>query len=1328
MKMVVLATIVYAQTSPYEIIKFEHRDFDDYQDVLDICQDPRGFIWIATQDRGLYRYDGYDLISYRSRSGAGRNISSDLVFSSQLNESGDTLWIGTVGDNYQFIDLKRDRAEILSGPDVGERATWIYDIRMDQTGMQWLATGDGLWSFRPSDLSWNQISILSNNPVTLTEITKTNDTTLFTGGLGEYIYQVDILSKSIKKIDKSKAGIEGKEVRSLLFQENLLWVGTESGIFRGRVGQEMKFEPFDLPEIGPLSGIDLLYTTSWGVMIGADEGLFLLDNQNKLISSFPSIKNARSALVSEDKQIWIGTLANGLYMLRPVLKPFEAVNRDISIDDFKNNNIHGFWEDEAGLIWFGTEEGIQIFDRNQRKLIELDHFLESSHPLRNIYIARIVEDRKGIVWIGTRSNGIFRVGPGHSIARLENIMHHNLDGSRIEQRRFANTAAHICELPDDQIWIGSFNSGLHLFSGDGVEKLQILHDASKESTLPGNTIGALYFDTLTEYLYIGTLGGGLARSKMENLNDPKFETFQSVTARSSISSNFIMSIIGDGDSILWVGTYGGGLNRMDLQTKTFQAFNTDNGFPNDVVIGGCIDNAGFLWVATSNGLVKFDRKSNKVVHVFNHMDGLPSDEFTYFSTYKTKDGILLFGSKNGFTHFDPAAIEVNRFDPRVVLTDLKVLNKPVVISDSTLVQEHISFLSDLTFSHRENVFTLTFSSNSYFEPQENLFRYKLEGLDEEWVTVQSDQRYTTYTNLKPGDYRFLVTCSNDDGVWSSKPTELNISVLPAPWETSGAKIFYLLLLIALGYLIYRTIRNRLRLKTSLAIQEAEAQRLKETNEFKNRFFTNITHEFRTPLTIISGMTKSLQSQSSSSLGKIENLVQKNTDTLLRLVNQMLDLAKVESGVLKTSPRLGNIVVYIRSQLEVFKESANTRGQTIEFVADRDEIIMDFDASSITTIVHNLISNAIKFGGSNSKIKIQLSANEAEFKLRIKDEGKGIKAADLPHIFDRFYQTEDHIQMGSGIGLSLVKELVELLQGKIQVESTFEKETTFTVSLPITRNAPIVSIPTNNHLNPGGQLMATRRKGKAPLVLIVEDNPDLIYVIRSTLGPGYQILEASNGEEGKKLAEEQIPDLIITDVMMPKVNGLEMCRFLKEDEKTSHIPIIMLTAKITVEDRVQGLDEGADAYLAKPFNEIELQVRVRNLLKSRENLRARYSINGLRYDKRNASTTPDQDEFIQKLRTIIESELHNEEMGPSYLCDRLFISRTQLHRKIRAITGLNTTKFVSAIRVEKAQELLLTTDKPIEEISYEVGFRNPTYFRRVFKEFTRQSASQYRSGN
>ena len=1329
MNMVVLATIVRAQLPPYEVIKFEHREFDDYQDVLSIRQDPRGFIWIATQDRGLFRYDGYDLISYRSRSGGGRSISSDLVLSSQLNESGDTLWVGTAGANYQFIDLKRNRVQIIPGPEKEERATWIYDIKIDSKGTQWLATGDGLWSFRLSDTTWEKIMTFSNRgPVTLVDIAQISENTIITGGLGENIYQVDMWSQSVLRIEKSSLGIAGKEVRSLTFYKGRLWVGTDAGVFQGKVGQKMTLTPFVLPEVGPLTGIDLLFNTSSGMIIGSDEGTFLLDDQHNLITSFPSIKNAQCALISKDDQIWIGTLTNGLYKLRPKLKPFKTVNRDISIDNFSNNNIHGFWEDEAGLIWFGTAEGLQIFDREDNKLLNLNQFLEKSHPLRNIYVASIQEDSRGIVWIGTRSNGVFRAGPGHSTSRLARIRHHNLDESDIARRRFANTTAHIEEVRDHQMWIGSFNSGLHLFSGEGEEMARILHDPNRENSLPANAIGALHFDSTTDYLYVGTLGGGLARSKLENLADPQFETFQNTPDTTSISNNSIMSIMEDGDSVLWIGTYGGGLNRMDLRSKTFKAFNDQNGFPDNVVIGTLIDNEGYLWIGTTNGLIKFDRKTNEVVHVFNQMDGLSSDEFTYFSTYKTKDGILCLGSKNGFTHFDPAAIEVNRFDPKAVLTDLKVLNKPVAISDSTILYEHISFLPDLTFSHRENAFTITFSSDSYFQPIENQFRFMLEGLDEEWVTVQSDQRYTTYTNLRPGDYKFLVSCSNDDGIWSSKPTALNISVLPAPWETWWAKLSYLLVLLVIGYLIFRSIRNRIRLKTNLAIQKAESQRLKEVDEFKNRFFTGITHEFRTPLTIISGMTKSLQSQSNSSLGKIENLVQKNTETLLRLVNQMLDLAKAESGVLKTTPRLGNIVVYIRSQLEVFKESAKARGQTIEFVADREEILMDFDASSITTILHNLISNAIKFGGSDSTIKIQLSADKEEFTLKIEDEGKGIKEADLPHIFDRFYQTEDHIPLGSGIGLSLVKELVELLQGEIHVESIINQGTIFIVSLPITRNAPKATLSTHNLPSPGDQKMAAKRKGKAPLVLIVDDNPDLIFVIRSTLGPEYQILEATNGEEGKILATEQIPDLIITDVMMPKVNGLEMCRLLREDEKTSHIPIIMLTAKITVENRVQGLREGADAYLSKPFNEIELQVRVRNLLKNRENLRARYSVNGLHQDKKNASTTPLQDEFIQKLRSIIESELQNEEMGPSYLCDKLFISRTQLHRKIRAITGLNTTKFISAIRVEKAQELLLTTDKPIEEISYEVGFKNPTYFRRVFKEFTRQSASQYRAGN
>lgn len=1330
MSMVVLKAIVHAQDPPYEVIKFQHREFDAFQDVMDILQDPRGFIWIATRDRGVFRYDGYDMISYRSGSGADQSISSDLVNTLSLNDSGDTLWIGTAGGAYQFIDLKMDKAHILPGPANEERVTWIYDINSNNKGRQWLATEDGVWTFDLQYQQWNKVPTTTHQgPITILDLAEGNNgQSLFAGGTGTYIYEINRTKNLSREIDKSSLGIQGKEVKSITFFREELWIGTEDGVYHGAEDQNTLFSKLHIPGVPSLSNINLLFQVDQDLIVGAHEGLFILNSSLEIISSYSSISDARCALITENNQIWVGTMANGLYKLRPTLKPFKTVNRDIASDDFSNNNIHGFWEDEKGLIWFGTEGGLQIYDRTNHRLVNLNPFVKKDHPIRNVYIATIQEDNEGSLWIGTRSNGIFKTGKGRSLDRLKLIQQLDIDESGISLRRYANTAALIAQGRENQIWAASFNSGLHLFSYDGEEKLRILYEENNPNALPANGAAAIYYDTTTQYLYVGTLGGGLARSRLDNLSDPQFENFQHSPENHSISSNLITSLMGDGDSLIWVGTYGGGLNKMDLETKTFEIINTSNGFPNDIIWGTLIDNEGFLWASTANGLVKFDRKLNKVIHVFNHMDGLPSDEFAYFSNYQTRDGYLLFGGKNGFTFFDPTSIKINEFDPKVILTKLTVLNKPVTISDTTLLKEHISFLPDLEFTHRENVFTLTFSSNSYFEPRENQFRYKLEGLDEDWVTVPSDQRYTNYTNLKPGDYTFLVSSSNDDGIWSSKPTSLNITVLPAPWETVWAKLLYLLLILLVGYLIYRTMRNRLQLKTNLAFQEAEAKRLKENNEFKNRFFTNITHEFRTPLTIISGMTKSLQSQSNSSLGKIENLVQKNTDTLLRLVNQMLDLAKVESGVLKTSPRQGNIVTFIRSQLEVFQESAKARGLSIEFTSDRDEILMDFDASSITTIVHNLLSNAIKFGGSDNPIKVQLSADKEEFTLKIEDKGKGIKEDDLPHIFDRFYQTEDHVQSGSGIGLALVKELVEVIKGEIHVESRFGEGTSFLVSLPITRNAPNASASANNLPGPGDQKMAAKRKGKAPLVLIVEDNPDLIYVIRSTLGPGYQILEASNGEDGRTLATEEIPDLIITDVMMPKVNGLEMCRLLKEDEKTSHIPIIMLTAKITVEDRVHGLSEGADAYLSKPFNEIELQVRVRNLLKSREKLRARYSINGLRQDKKDAATTPVQDEFIQKLRSIIESDLQNEEMGPSYLCDQLFISRTQLHRKIRAITGLNTTKFVSAIRVERAQELLLTTDKPIEEISYEVGFKNPTYFRRVFKEFTRQSASEYRSKN
>ena len=1329
-----LHTLVHAQSTPYEVIKFQHPDFGDFQDVMDLKQDSRGFIWIATRDRGVFRYDGYDLISYKSRFTSRNHISSDLVNTLHLNGTQDTLWIGTAGGEYQYIDIRRDRVQRIVGPKDIERATWIYDLYCGPAGEQWLATEEGLWKLDSQDARWQRAmdttEIYRN---TLVEIVEADRNTLITAGAGELIYKINLENQMVTPIQKKSLGLEdNSEIKALECTAGQIWIGTEDKIYVAPIStllSNLTLKEYQIPGVPSITNIDLICKTPSGVLIGADEGLYILNDLGELLSSFPSIRNAQSAIIDQNNQIWVGTKANGLFKLRPFLKPFKNVNRDIANqNDFRNNNIHGFWEDEAGLIWFGTEEGLLVYNRSKNELVDLDPYLERSHLLRNTYISTFNIDQDNILWIGTRSNGFFRLGANHSLKRLADIRSLSLSEAGNKYKRYPNTAALITQGEKDQIWVASLNSGLHLFSQDGVE-LRNIQESDSLNGLPHNGAGAVYYDSLAEILYVGTLGGGLARSKLEDMENPKFEVFRSGPDSESISSNIILSIIPDGDSLLWLGTYGGGLNLMNLHTLSFERFNVaTSGFTDDLVWGGTIDDSGYLWVSTSDGLVKFDRQEKKVVHVFNQYDGLPADGFTYFSYYKAKDGYLFFGGKNGFTYFNPESIQINAFKPRTLMTDFTVLNEAVNISDSSLLQSHISFLPDLIFNHKENVFTFTFSSNSFFQPEENQFKYMLEGLDEEWIITNADRRYATYNNLSPGTYRFLVSSSNDDGIWNASPASINILVRPAPWETWWAKIIYIIILCGIIYSIYRTIINRLKLKTNLALQESEAIRLKEISNFKNRFFTNITHEFRTPLTIISGMTKGLQSQSNLSLGKVENLVQKNVETLLRLVNQMLDLAKVESGVLKINLRQGDIVTYLRSQLEVFEDNALAKGLTINLSSDPEKIIMDYDPNIYATILQNLVSNAVKYGGSDEEIRIQLVKYQNQLRLSVKDKGKGIRPKDLPHVFERFYQSEDSVQTGSGVGLALTKELVNWMGGSITVDSIYGLGSTFKVELPITNIAPKESPVTVNFPGPGDQRMAVKRKGSAPLILIVEDNHDLIYYIRSALGPDYQILEAADGYQGKELALHQIPDLIVTDIMMPKVNGFELCKMIKSDEKTSHIPIIMLTAKATVEDRVQGLQHGADAYLAKPFNELELQVRVRKLLEMREVLRNRYSLKGIRQDKIDAATTPAQDEFIEKIRAIVESEIQNEDLKPTYLCEKLFISRTQLHRKISAITGLNTSKFISAIRIEKAQELLIATDKSIEEISYDVGFKNPSYFRRVFKEFTQVSASQYRANH
>ncbi len=695
------------------------------------------------------------------------------------------------------------------------------------------------------------------------------------------------------------------------------------------------------------------------------------------------------------------------------------------------------------------------------------------------------------------------------------------------------------------------------------------------------------------------------------------------------------------------------------------------------------------------------------------------------------------------------------------ITDILINNQSIAPGDNTTVlQNTIEQSKSITLTHLQDILTLEFSSLDLTASAQNKYRYQLVGVDKDWVE-SGTRRTATYLHLPAGKYVFKVQGSNSQGIWSDKIAELQIAVLPPWWRSWWAYLFYILLL-ALGIRAYFTFSvNRAKLKSQLNFEQLEAKRVKELDSVKTQLYTNITHEFRTPLTVILGMAQQVKSNPPLHLDNGLDMIIRNGQSLLNLVNEMLDLSKLETGKMTLQLVNGDIINFLRYIVESFHSLAESQKKQLHFLAQMDSLYMAYDPEKIRQIVANLLSNALKFTPEKGNIYITVSENNLFTKdeksaliIKVKDTGIGIPENQLEHIFERFYQLDNsHTRKteGTGIGLALTKELVKLMEGEISVKSPptgANRGTEFTVILPLVNVpaaeniiSPNIKKAASKQINtPSFKNLQTAEEKPAkekPLILLVEDNADVVAYTASCL-PDYRLAVGQDGREGFEIASEIIPDLIITDVMMPFVDGFELCRQLRSDEHTSHIPIIMLTAKADIQSKMEGLEKGADAYLEKPFNREELLIRIKKLLELRKNLQQFYlkkaGLNNneavtetILYEEQ-ISENKIEDEFVKRVREAIEIHLADSGFTVEQLCKLVFMSHSQLHRKLDALTGCSPNKFIRIIRLNKARELLKNSANSIASIALDCGYNDPGYFSRVFKQEYGVTPQDWRTAN
>jgi signal transduction histidine kinase/DNA-binding response OmpR family regulator/streptogramin lyase len=1070
------------------------------------------------------------------------------------------------------------------------------------------------------------------------------------------------------------------------------------------------------------------------------------DETQKFIPCHNSDKKMIICSMYKDRSgvLWFGTMNEGVFRLNGKIKPFINVwDNDLSIKLAKNNldkSVTSILKDSAGTLWIGKIDGLISIDDKTNAMKVFTPREGDPGSISGKSITQIIEASPNVLWIGTVNDGLNKLNK--TTGQCIQYKHDPKNPGSLK----ANLINRIFLDDSNTLWV-SYGEMLQKFnSKEG--NFTTLYDTAYKPWI--NTI----FQDKNSKIWLGF--NGLASI---DLQTSTFNYYVSDTAE--MSRPFINQICEDKNSIFWIGT-NDRLDKFDRRTGKFTHITTSDGLANDQVISLLEDDSNNLWLLTPAGITKYNTATGSIRN-YDEDDGITiSGGAIYNPTFKDKNGEVFFGSLNGLIRFYPDSIKDNLFIPPVVITSFKKFNKESKPDSSITLKKMIEL------PYNENNISFEFASLNYDSPQKNQYAYQLVGLDNDWV-YSGTRRFASYPNLGAGEYIFRVKGSNNDGVWNEAGTSITIIISPPLWKTWWAYVLYTGFFIFTLYGIRRYEMNRISYKNQVKVDKAVLIEKEETEKIKSRFFANISHEFRTPLTLILGPAEKIISDTSDDIKKDANIIKRNSRRLLQLINQLLDLSKLESGKLKLEASKGNIVSFVKGVALSFESLAESKDITLKLLPEKDFIELYFDREKMMKILTNLLSNAFKFTPEEGMVTVSIKPSsfsplsKGELKggsveIKIKDTGIGIPQEEIPKLFDRFYQVDSSFTKeheGTGIGLALTKELVELHHGKIDVESKIgdpDKAVTglpagqaswteFMVTLPLgsshlkddeiikTEKTETSILPveqevyTSSLSKPTADSMALNindgvikdQLEEKTMILVVEDNYDMREYIKESIGDSYRVEEAVNGEQGVRKAEKIIPDLIISDMMMPKMDGNELTRILKNNEKTSHIPIILLTARSGQENKIEGLETGADDYLTKPFDIRELHARIENLIKIRRKLQAKYSKLEYVLKSDGKKGTSLDEKFIVKVMEVIDKHISEEEFSIEEFGGEVGMSRTQFHRKFKAITGKPASMFLRSIRLARAKKMIEEQHGNISEIAYSVGFSSPSYFTKCFRE-------------
>lgn len=1325
--------------------------------IYSMVQDDDGFVWIGTRD-GLNKFDGYEFQVYRTIAGDSNSLSDNRIFEILKTQNGN-LWIGTGnGLNYYDKNSNSFKQYIENSSEEGSLVNnHIYALTQDSKNRIWVGTdGAGICIF---DSITNRFAKLKSNEI-------------------------------------SAELLNSLRIRSLIERNNNeMWIATKGdGIFvyYFDTGKIIQFTEQNAPFKLLSNSVRLLYTDSKGkVWIGFDEdGLTCLNPETYESKNFRSghensiCHNAvRAIFEDKDQNVWIGTRV-GLNKYNPATRNFTFYFHDEHTKGtLSNNSIRSIMQDQSGNLWFGTfYGGINIIYGSSQNFRTYIPNAFKNNSLSYEVVSSFAEDASHNIWVGTEGGGINKLdadGIGFDVY-LHQSGKNSLSNNNVKALFFDN---------QDQLWIGTYGGGLNILDTKSGNFQHFVNNPDDNQSIASNNIYSLLIDSKNR-CWVGTNLGGL---NLFNQQTKKFKRIAPVdNTKANLLGHTINDIIEDSNGniwfasdlglvlfdnysysripcgmnqsdkstnvltlafdkfgALWAGTEGSGLISFEPKTKAIKFYNQENGLISNVVYGIIPDESNNLWVSTNKGLVKFPlgihyaalaSSANEII-TYDINDGLQSNEFNRGASFKSNSGRLYFGGLKGFSTFHPEQISQNKTIPPVVITGFYLSNKEVIPkSDGSPLAKPISRTQHINLKHNQSSFSFDFVALNYDKPQKNQYAYMLEGFDEDWI-YSGKNHQAVYTNIDPGTYVFRVKASNNDNLWNTSGARVEITILPPFWKTQWAFFIYIVVIILLMFLFRRMIVFRTNQKNLLMNERLEKQRIEEINQMKLRFFTNISHEFRTPLTLISGpldkllVTNDIQE---SEKNYLLALMHKNVTRLQRLINQLMDFRKLENKKMKLGVSEGDLFAFVSEVAQGFEGFCRQRN--IDFMFNSLNADMQtawFDRSVVDNIVFILLSNATKFTPENGSITVIVEQNQKTASITISDTGIGISKEKLNRIFERFY-SDDSIKytksMSTGIGLSFAQSLVELHKGNIQVESLEGKGTTFKVEIPVNRadflpeeikdfNEQNIVINENVRIEIPSIVTESEENDAMEQLLIVEDNHELRLFIKSHFKSRYKIFEAENGKEALKIAKRELPDLIISDVMMPIMDGIELCKSVKDNLITSHIPVILLTAKTNIEHKIEGTTSGADCYIEKPFNIPLLEANVANLLNQRKKLQEHFSgqISG---ESAEALLNKTEDEFIQKVSDLILEKKNDPNLTVEYLGEVLGLSRSQLFRKFKALTNTSPNEYIKIVRLKYAVELMVTGELNVNQIAYECGFSSASHFIASFKKYYGKTPKEY----